>query len=368
MLKARRHAPQKMMRRTARVFLNDLNPGKARTLREFLRLCHDASQYFIDLFWQRKDFSAKLADLETVHRGRDRFGLTTRLAQALAKQAKECVRSAHANKRRKPRLRRHIVTLYAHFVKIEPFRGKGFEWAICLTGSGAPRMIIPCKSTAPIQKFLADGWQMARTLRLGRRNDRLFVDVLFEKPSPPLRTEGRIVGMDSNYKNGLVLSDGQVTGQRLYPLLQSFGKQQKHTYTEVKSLLGQALKQLDCSTIRTLCIEDLKRVKHHKRGTFPRVLNRRLSHWLYAYTAAWLSRYCEAQGIRLERKSPWKTSQFCHLCRRWDRRNRVGDKFCCVHCGFSEDADLNAARNLALLGEAGVYGLRSLQSSKPCAV
>ena len=96
------------MRRAARIYLNELNRHKAKRLKDFLHLCHDVTQYVIDLFWQRRDFSRRLADLETVHRFRDRFGITTRLAQALAKQAKEIIRSAKANGfGRKPRLRRH---------------------------------------------------------------------------------------------------------------------------------------------------------------------------------------------------------------------------------------------------------------------
>ena len=54
----------------------------------------------------RQDFSADLADLATVHRGRDRFGITTRLAQALAKQAK---RQKHTHA--------HIKSLVAQALK-----------------------------------------------------------------------------------------------------------------------------------------------------------------------------------------------------------------------------------------------------------
>ena len=54
MRKAHSHAPCKMMRRSSRVFLNDLNPGKVSLLIAFLQLCH--------------------------------FGLTPRLAQALVKE------------------------------------------------------------------------------------------------------------------------------------------------------------------------------------------------------------------------------------------------------------------------------------------
>src|SRR6266550_2527007 len=95
----KKHAKSKvpLMRRSARVYLNELNVGKAEQLTDFLRLCHDTTQSFVDLFWQRKDFTASLADLPTVHRGRDLFHITTRLAQALAKQAKETIRAANMN-------------------------------------------------------------------------------------------------------------------------------------------------------------------------------------------------------------------------------------------------------------------------------
>ena len=79
------------MKRSARVFLTDLNLGKAEELRTFLLLCHDVLQYFIDLFWSRGELTASFADLETVHLAVNRFRITTRLAQALAKQAMEMV-------------------------------------------------------------------------------------------------------------------------------------------------------------------------------------------------------------------------------------------------------------------------------------
>ena len=363
MIKAHKKSNKPIMRRTARVFLNDLNPGKTLILLAFLSLCHNITQYFVDLFWQRKDSSSKLADIETVHRGRDRFKITTRLAQALAKQAKQIVRSA---KGKKPRLRRHTVTLYYHFVLVEDFIGKHFDFAIRLIGSGAPRLTIPVYSTKVINKFIQDGWKLSKTIRLGKRGNRVFIDFIFEKERPELRDYGNVVGMDSNYKNGFVFSDGQVIGQEIYFKIQTFAKRQKHTHTEVKSLIGKALKQTDFSNISVLCIENLKKVKHNKKGTFPRVFNRRLSHWLYAYTTEVLVSHCEKLGIRLERKNPAYTSQYCRQCRKWDRRNRRGDKFKCVHCGFTAHADHNAAHNLALLGLAGVYGLRLLPNLDMC--
>ncbi|MBX8640642.1 MAG: transposase [Thermoplasmata archaeon] len=93
---------------------------------------------------------------------------------------------------------------------------------------------------------------------------------------------------------------------------------------------------------------------------FPRAHNRRLSHRLYAREAEWLEQRCEEQGIEPRCVSPWKTSQFCRFCGKWDRRSRSGKVFRCVHCGHRDDADMNGVQNIRLLGLAGVYSLRSL--------
>lgn len=353
------------MKRGARVFLNDLNPGKAQELRAFLYRCHDVLQYFVDLFWQRGEMRAGFADLATVHRAVDRFGITTRLAQALAKQALEMVASQRkktAQERTKPQFKRHVVTLFYHFLKLEEFQGEAFDFAAVFIGSGAPRLTVPFHSTRPINKFLAQGWTLSKTVRVGLRRGRLWLELIFEKERPERKQEGRIMGMDSNYKNGLVFSDGQQVAQSLHPKIQTFSPRQKHTRQEIKEELAREIKKIDLAHVQTLVIEDLKRVRDNKRGTFSRIFNRRLSHWQYAYAVELLERRCEVAGVRLERKDPWKTSQHCPLCGKWERRNRSGDKFLCVFCGYCAHADVKAAETLELLGLAGVYGLRSLPS------
>jgi hypothetical protein len=81
------------MRRRSRIFLCDLNTGKAKKLFSFLRLCRDTKQYFIDLLWRRGEFDSTIPDKTTTHLGRDRFGIMATIAQALAKEAKELARS-----------------------------------------------------------------------------------------------------------------------------------------------------------------------------------------------------------------------------------------------------------------------------------
>lgn len=363
MIKKHKKSSVPLMRRSARVYLNELNAGKADILRPFLHTCHDMTQYFVDLFWQRKDFSASLADLPTVHQGRDRFSTTTRLAQAMAKQAKETIRATRSNGfTRKPRLRKHVATLYSHFVEIEQFRGAEFDYCLRFVGSGAPKdLVVPFRSTKLINRRIADGWKLDRTVRLGQDGRRLWIDVILVKERPPRKTEGRIVGMDSNYKAGLVFSDGQHVGAEVYDRIQTFKKRQRNTFKEVDDMIGHALKDVDWSNMRVLAVEKLVKVKHGKRGTFPRGMNRRLAHWIYASITDRIRRYCEENGVELLFKHPAYTSQFCRVCGKWDRRNRHGDRFVCVNCGHADHADDNASHNLELMAVLGVYGLWSLK-------
>ncbi|HUZ79238.1 MAG TPA: zinc ribbon domain-containing protein [Thermoplasmata archaeon] len=38
----------------------------------------------------------------------------------------------------------------------------------------------------------------------------------------------------------------------------------------------------------------------------------------------------------------------CHSCGHTDRGNRNGEVFCCRGCGFTGNADVNAAKNLLI--------------------
>src|SRR5215468_9952200 len=131
--------------------------------------------------------TASLADLETVHLAVNRFGITTRLGQALAKQAMEIVASQRkkpAKERKKPSLRRHVVTLFYHFLKLEEFQGEEFDFAAVFVGSGAPRLTAPLRSTAPINKLIANGWMISKAVRLGMRRGRLWIEQNFERERP----------------------------------------------------------------------------------------------------------------------------------------------------------------------------------------
>ena len=55
--------------------------------------------------------------------------------------------------------------------------------------------------------------------------------------------------------------------------------------------------------------------------------------------------------------SPEGSQTVIHLC---EGKLEPGKVFMCAHCGHTDDADMNGAQNIRLLGLAGVYSLRLL--------
>jgi IS605 OrfB family transposase len=261
-----------------------------------------------------------------------------------------------------PRVRRKVATLDSRFVQLTSFRGGTFDLALRL-GSGLPKLIIPLNWTAHANRLRAQGFELGTTIRLGLDGDRVWVELIFERKRPHLRTEGRVLGMDRGLNKAFSSSDGQVIGADLKAEIKAQDKRAKTAHHYIKTELFRRLKQLKLEGVKTIVLEDLRNIKRGKRGKFPRRLNRLLSFWLTARAMEWLECRCEELGIRVMFVSPSKTSQRCSHCGKIDSRSRRGERFKCVHCGYETDADYNASRNLEALGLAGVYSLRFLPTS-----
>lgn len=60
------------------------------------------------------------------------------------------------------------------------------------------------------------------------------------------------------------------------------------------------------------------------------------------------------------------TSQRCSCCEQIDKRNRLSQaEFKCINCGYQENADVNAAKNILRAGHAHRKALGEAIPSKP---
>ncbi len=224
-----------LMRRTSRIYLTEANPGKVVALRAFLLLYTNVVNYFIAFFWTTKNFTVALADKFITGRAVKRFGITARLAQCAAKQAKEIVRSQKERKiKTMPSLRRKVATLDSRFVTIEAFQGAAFDLALSFA-SGLPKITLPIHSTAHLNRWLCQGFTIGKSIRLGMDERGVWVELILEKERPPLREAGKIIGIDRGFRKAFVTSDEQEVGAELKDLIKRKGKRSKTSYHHIKT-------------------------------------------------------------------------------------------------------------------------------------
>ncbi len=200
MIKRHKRVHSGWIRRTSRIYLNDLNNSKADTVKEFLNQYHQAINYTISRLWSKKDMSSELLPKEDTDIISERFDITARLSQCVGKQAKEIVTSQREKSKRKqrmPRLKSHTANLDSRFVEIQEFYGY-FDMCIT-TGSGVPKMVIPFNWTKHANKFTekekGQEWLLSNSIRMGYDEKGVFIDLIFEKERPKPRQSGKALGM-----------------------------------------------------------------------------------------------------------------------------------------------------------------------------
>ena len=368
MIKKYKRIHSNWMRRSSRIYLNCVNKGKIEQLKQSLQRYANVVNYFIEFLWSKSEFSSSM-NYTDAKRAVDKFSITARLASACYKQAKEIVNSQIKKSRRKRRMpifRNIVANLDYRFFTITEFVGR-FDWALKLQ-SGFPKIIIPFNNTKHTNKLLKNGWQISKAIRIGiDEKKRVFIDLIFEKPRPPKRDKGEVIGLDIGYRALCATFDGKtgrLYGEDLKNKIQKAGKRRKSFHHFIATEANRIIKQIPLDNVKTIAIEDLKYVKYGKRGKFSRKVNRLLSFWHYARVINRIKQICEEEGIRVEEKSPAYTSQRCPDCGKIDRRNRKKDKFCCINCGFQNHADIVGAMNLRFLSMAGVYSPCSLKKAE----
>lgn len=103
--------------------------------------------------------------------------------------------------------------------------------------------------------------------------------------------------------------------------------------------------------VRKLFIEKLGKMEFSSSKRFSKKLRRALaSGWIRHYIHERIVLKCKKYGIELKEVDPSYTSQTCSRCGFCCRDNRNWKLFKCLKCGYSEDADTNAAKNILARG------------------
>ena len=113
-------------------------------------------------------------------------------------------------------------------------------------------------------------------------------------------------------------------------------------------------------TQRGIALEDLKHIR--ARITVRRSQRNRQGGWGFGQLRSFIEYKAKLAGVIVVAVDPRNTSRTCNQCGHCEKANRRSQsEFQCVHCGFSLNADFNAARNLSGLGRLVVNAPQTCQ-------
>ena len=215
------------------------------------------------------------------------------------------------------------------------------------------------------------GWDVGSS-ELCVKNNQLYLHVSVNKPLEEFEQNDIVVGYDLGEVNPAVSSDNQFYGEKYY---RDILNKKQTLKSELKSKGTKSsmrkLKALDDSENRfknntdhilskrivdnaptgsTLVFEDLSTLTEGMKKSSDK-RSKELNRRLFSFTFGRLLRYIiykgKLKGLRIFLINPAYTSQKCSKCGHIHKNNRVSQgSFVCQKCGFSLNADINAARNI----------------------
>jgi IS605 OrfB family transposase len=109
--------------------------------------------------------------------------------------------------------------------------------------------------------------------------------------------------------------------------------------------IAKSLVCLAKDTGRGIALEDLEGIR--ERTTVRAKDRARHSGWAFRQLQTFVCYKAKLEGVPVVLVDARNTSRTCSACGHCEKANRKSQaKFACKHCGFSEDADRNAARNV----------------------
>ncbi|HEX9133053.1 MAG TPA: transposase, partial [Ktedonobacteraceae bacterium] len=137
-------------------------------------------------------------------------------------------------------------------------------------------------------------------------------------------------------------------------LLKRLGRKQRNRTRTFAQQTAKTLVQWAPSNA-VLVFEDLHMPQPQKGKIRGRALRRRLSLWQHGAIRDAVTSKAQEHGMLIAKVDPRYTSKNCSRCGLRGVRRR--HSFTCPHCGFTEHADINAAKNIrnrfTLLRESG---------------
>ncbi len=274
-----------------------------------------------------------------------------------------------------PVLRHTCIQANANVVELEPAQDSTFDyWLTISTLEFRKQVLIPVKLAAYHREALA-GKTINTSVTLNKRGDGWWLTLSYDKVIP-IQTgpSAPVVGVDVGIANFVTTSTGKHYGTFHGKLRQRQKRDREKRRRKAK--LRACLEKKGVKKLPSTSSKSGQRLARHVRQEIDRAVNqcftehpdaqfayehlsvasmkfkaRAMNAYLYASNLAHIPKQlawgaAKRGRVAIKVKSAY-TSQACNVCYYVDRANRPNQQtFCCVVCGYSTHADLNAAINI----------------------
>ncbi|MCI0458546.1 MAG: transposase [Gemmataceae bacterium] len=299
---------------------------------------------------------------------RSRFGLSSQQAvRAIGKAVEAFAR----DKTVCPAFRPHGAITYDQ--RLMSF--KGMDRVSLLTVSGGRRLVALVFGEYQRQRFDRIKGQADLVYRDGQ----FFLYCTIDLPEPPPAKVKAFVGVDLGIVQLATTSDGQsFTGAKVEKgrrraakarqtyqrrnsrsarrRLRKLARRQQRFQRDTNHCIAKQIVAGAKGTNRGIALEDLQGIR--ARSTVGHRQRSRLHNWSFGHLRHCIEYKARLAGVPVVAVNPRDSSKTCSRCGHCERGNRRSQaEFCCCHCGFSLNADYNAALNLAARAQVNVPDL-----------
>lgn len=191
-----------------------------------------------------------------------------------------------------------------------------------------------------------------------------YVQLCFKIQTGPKKPKDQCIGIDTGINALASLSTGEQIGKNVKPAIERIkrckhgSRGQKRAARALRQCMAEVAKEV-VARGSLVVVENLKNITKNTKQPRRRLgknMRRSIGRWNVRYWQTRLQMTCEDTNVSFRTVSPWKTSQICSSCGFTDRRNRDGEKFLCRNCSHTDNADINAAKNILSRFLTGPYG------------
>lgn len=250
----------------------------------------------------------------------------------------------------KPRFDSKTINLDTRFWTLNKSENSFDFWVVLSSIGNKIKLCLPLKNHKHNKKF--NEWKRLSSCRLLRNNGKFKIELIYEKETPVVQKEKKELAIDAGINCLLSCSDGKQYGVELKNLIKELNnkEQKSHSYDkkirQIHNYIRMCVNKIDFSSLSDLILEKLKYIQIGTKGRVNKTTRKLLKNWNLGLLHTAIEQKCEENCVRLHYVNPKYTSRTCPMCGHIDKRNREGTVFKCVKCGFEDNADLNAARNI----------------------